>query len=341
VTTVKFSWVSVSAFALFLAATVLSVNFFLKPQQLKDNTNDVIKPATFAAKPKIIIIDMSHNPDVVNNQPGAPYTNAQAWLDNFKALLASADKHRAGMLLAALEKDAPSEFIFDLSILIRTLPYFDPVREALEKELLKRLIQLNPEAAAELVLKTIEDLPEFSVMSPKTYEMLNHLMIFWGKQNPDQAVNWALSLSDEQVKVKALMAMNYLNKPELISLVEKEALQMPEGYLRTGLLTHLATQIDPHQAVERIINWPDKERYDAIGSLIDYRASISLADTGTLVEELLERGMTLDSGATDRFIEHWYTQNPKEAYNWAYNLPESSIRDRTLQVLTEIRQNIH
>lgn len=120
--------------------------------------------------------------------------------------------------------------------------------------------------------------------------------------------------------------------------------RLPKSDIRKGLLVRLAqqkAQSDPNQVAEWITSWPDSpERYRTVEALIDSWPGQSLTDTCAFVEDLLAHGMTPDSDATDRLIERWYAQNPDEAYHWVYNkLPDGSIRDRTLQVLTEIRQN--
>jgi hypothetical protein len=269
---------------------------------------------------------------------------AKEWLDSFLKSYPSSLKQAMAML-AAIDRETRADFIEQLLASVQFMPVGDTARNVLEGRLIARLTRLNPSSAADFVLEALSQLPEYTLLLPNSFRLLDDLMRTWGELNPVAAANWAFSLDDEQIKGHALAMLNYTKDPHLIDIVTEEAVRLPKGDLRRGLLTHLVqqkAQTDPTQAAEWVTHWPDSsERYRAAEVLIDSWPSQSLADTGLFVEDLLAQGMTPDPGATDRLIVRWYDLNPEEALHWASNLPDSAVRSRAFQLLNEIRQNVN
>jgi hypothetical protein len=169
------------------------------------------------------------------------------------------------------------------------------------------------------------------------HQLIGALMQSWGKQNLPQAIEWALALKDVQLKHEALNLLSYTRDEQKIDLIADEVNRLPEGNVRSGLLTQLAeqkAQIDPNAAVAWVSNWPDSaERNQAISALIGNRTSQSLEDTASLVEQALTAGMNPDETATDMLINQWHYKAPEEAYQWASNLPDSTVKTRALLLL--------
>ncbi len=332
------------AFLTLAAFSMMHLDIF-KLSPITDTGNRQISASTNSLKPPLAFKKIQNHPipsKILETSPSVSVTG-QAWLESFLKTYRSSEKAAMAML-SEIDPETLADFFEQLLVLVQFMPVGDPARDALENQLIVRLARLNPTSAADFVLEALKQLPEYTLLLPDSYRLLEQLMQTWGKINPTAAVNWAFSLEDEETKGQALIMLSYSKDPHLIDMVAEEANRLPKSDIRRGLLVRLAQQKaqgDPNQVAEWITSWPDSpDRYRAVEALIDAWPSKSLADTGAFIEELLAQGMTPDSDATDRLIERWYSQNPDEAYHWAYNkLPEGSIRDRTLQVLTEIRQN--
>jgi hypothetical protein len=62
---------------------------------------------------------------------------------------------------------------------------------------------------ADFVLEALSQLPEYALLLPDSFRLLDGLMRNWGGLNPVAAANWAFSLDDEQSKGHALAMLNY------------------------------------------------------------------------------------------------------------------------------------
>jgi hypothetical protein len=317
---------------------------FLKDSSKTNAENLSVSTATNSHKPSLTFEKRQNHliPTNIIKTPASVPLNAQAWLENFLKTYRLSVKAAMAML-AAINSETPADFFEQLLVLVQFMPVGDPARDALEGHLIDRLARLNPTSAADFVLEALRQLPEYALLLPESYRLLEQLMRTWGEINPTAAVNWAFSLEDEETKGQALIMLSYSKDPHLIDMVAEEANRLPKSDIRKGLLIRLAqqkAQSDPNQTAEWVTSWPDSpERYRAVEALIDSWPSQSLTDTGDFVEDLLANGMTPDPDATDRLFVRWYNQNPDEAIHWASNLPESAVRSRAFDLLREIRQN--
>ncbi len=282
----------------------------------------------------------------------------QDWLADFKAAYPT-DDNAVKKLMAGISAEQRPGFIEQLLRQVQFLQEGDAVRAALENVLMMRLTELDPPRAADYVILALVQQKQAAQANPAAFpdyrgalippmnglsqpylmghQLIGGLMQAWGKKDLPQAVEWALALEDEQLKHEALNLLSYTRDQHKIDLIADEVNRLPEGNVRSGLLTQLAeqkAQIDPDAAVNWVSSWPDStERNKAISAIIGNRTSQSLEATASLVEQALAAGINPDETATDMLINQWHYKAPEEAYQWASNLPDSAVKNRALLLL--------
>jgi hypothetical protein len=262
-------------------------------------------------------------------------------------------------MMAGINSEQHPEFIEQLLLQVQFLPEGDTVRTTLENLLIMRLASLDPPRAADYVKTALAQQKQPASLNPfqpgdnpalalqpfnmpaqqfmTRHQLISNLMQAWGEKDLPQAIDWALALENEQTKHEALNLLSYTRDEHKIDQIADEVNLLPEGNVRSGLLTQLAeqkAQINPDAAVNWVSSWPDSpERNKAISALIGTRTSQSLEDTANLVEQALVAGMSPDEAATDMLINQWHYKAPNEAYQWADNLPDSAVKTRALLLL--------
>jgi hypothetical protein len=315
------------------------------------NQTTVQQAITSPATNKSILADnkqnQRHSPSLSTSSATAVLSKPlpQDWLAAFQRFYLSSNFKAVKLMLLGINTERRAEFIEQLLLQVQFLPTDDLIRAELEIQLITRLSSLAPPRAADHVLSVLQRLKKQPEQPFLLRQLVGGLIQTWSKQNLPQALAWAVALNDEQTKTEALNLLSYTKDEQQIDLIAREIASLPAGNLRSLLFTHLAEQkarIDPEAAVAWVASWPDSPaRNSAISALINARKTQSIEDAATLVDQALAAGMMPDESATDMLVTQWQTQSPNEAYSWASNLPDSSVKRRALTLLNAMREIAH